>query len=330
MRYFLLLSVSALTLFAAAMPASAETATKTKETVTAVKEKTAEVVEAAKDKTVKAVETVKEETPKAIEAAKDKTAEVVEATKEKTAEVVEATKEKTAEVVEAVKEETPKAVEAAKEKAADAVEAVKEEVTEATTDAPPAAPVQKTLKEVISDEDDLEDFVDLMKKAGFEKTVLDNPAPFTLFVPTNEALDKAEKKLDEAQKSSNKDALADIINYHIVNGLVTRSALDNNTSEVLSTTLKRLRVVGKDGKLTVNGMKVEDKELTAGNAVIYKLDGVLGLEDPAAPAPVVEAPKAANPAADAAAAAPATASEAPAQATETPKTEEKKSKFKFW
>ncbi len=153
------------------------------------------------------------------------------------------------------------------------------------------AAAKPALTEVLAKDGDFSTFLALLKAAGMD-AVLADKAPHTLFVPTDAAFKGMDKdKLDSLKKSENKAQLVDLLNYHVVNGLVPRAALDNNSSEVLTATLKRLRVVGKDGKLTVNGIKVGDKDETADNGVVYKIDKVIEAEA-VRPAPVTAGPKA--------------------------------------
>lgn len=253
--------------------------------------------------------------------------------------------------VETAKEKIEALPETAKDEAKEGVsaEAAKMPMPEAEAvpaPAPEAAPLPP-LAEILEKDAAISAFYGWLKKAELIKKIEEKTSQHTLFVPTNEAFKAIEKKLEELEKAGHKQMISDVLNFHIVNGMVPRQALDNNSSEVLSTTLKRLRVVGKDGKLTVNDIKVDDKEETAANGIVYKIDGIIGADVLGATVPETPAAKseekAESPASPLVAAEPEKAE--PEIAEETPQTEapkaeeaqkpaqpaeKKKSIFKFW
>ena len=275
MRRFLMISVSVLA-FGAVLPAHAqdtaqdkaatavtgavsEAATKAADTVdtaaTAAATQATDAVKAAAEKPA----TDKKQDSKKLDSKKDDKKDAAKA-----AAVTPAETPKT----EAPKAETPKA-EAAK------------------TETPKAEVAKTTLAALLSKDGKADTFLSLLKAAGMEG-ILTGKDAHTLFIPTDSAFDDKDKgKLASLKKPENKAQLVDLLNFHIVNGMVPRSALDNNSSEVLTATLKRLRVVGKSGKLTVNGIAIEDKEGVADNGVAYTIDKVIEAE---AGRPVAAAP----------------------------------------
>lgn len=134
---------------------------------------------------------------------------------------------------------------------------------------------QVVLMKAVNDAGNFKTFQKLLVLAGME-SVLTDPAPHTLFMPTDAAFAKMDKgHLASLMKPENKAQLVELVNLHIVNGAVDRKTLDNRTSEVLTGTLKRLEVVGHAGELTVNGHNIGKADLKAANGVVYALDTVI-------------------------------------------------------
>lgn len=275
--------------------------------------------------------------------------DVKPAIEKKADEVVEAVKEVTKDAAETAKEETVKATEAVEEKAEEKVEEIKQDIKEETAkaEAPamPPEPAKSAIKDALEKDSDVETFMELLKEAGMETVLTDTSTPHTLFVPTDEAFDDLPSgMIKDLRDPENKDKLVDLLNLHIVNGRVAPQMLDNITSEVLTTTLKRLRVVGEKGKFTVNGINVEDKVIEADDGVVYKLEKVITSEaerealpfaptpQPPAPGPAAEtAPEAQK--SDTTETSPAPAAAAPAAPESAPAEGEKAAKkawYKFW
>ncbi len=107
--------------------------------------------------------------------------------------------------------------------------------------------------------------VDTLKSAG----------PFTVFAPTDDAFAKLPAgTIDELLKPENKQALTDILLYHVVSGKVLASDVVNLTS---ATT-----VLGKDvtvkvdmGKVYINDAQVIITDIEASNGVIHVIDSVI-------------------------------------------------------
>ena len=109
------------------------------------------------------------------------------------------------------------------------------------------------------------DLVDTLKSDG----------PFTVFAPTDDAFAKLPAgTIDELLKPENKQALTDILFYHVVSGKVMASDVVNLTS---ATT-----VLGKDvtvkvdmGNVYINDAQVIITDIEAANGVIHVIDAVI-------------------------------------------------------
>ena len=125
---------------------------------------------------------------------------------------------------------------------------------------------------------ELSTLVTAVKAAGLVEA-LKAKGPFTLFAPTNAAFDKLGKeKLDALMKD--KDALAAVLKFHVIEGAVTgeQVAKMKESSQTLQGT--RFMIASKDGKLMVGSEQksmatVIGKEIKASNGIIHKIDGVM-------------------------------------------------------
>ncbi len=104
---------------------------------------------------------------------------------------------------------------------------------------------------------------------------LKGEGPFTVFAPTDDAFAKLPAgTIDELLKPESKQALTDILLYHVVSGKVMAADVVNLTS---ATT-----VLGKDvtvkvdmGSVYINDAKVIITDIEASNGVIHVIDSVL-------------------------------------------------------
>lgn len=111
-------------------------------------------------------------------------------------------------------------------------------------------------------------------KAAELVDVLTNAGPFTVFAPTNAAFDKLPAGTVEGLlKPEKKDALADILQYHVFVGVLKLENLQDG--QVYNMVNGGNVTIGvKDGKYTVNGAAIV-ATVPASNGVIYVVDQVL-------------------------------------------------------
>ena len=112
-------------------------------------------------------------------------------------------------------------------------------------------------------------------KAAELVDALSNAGPFTVFAPTNAAFDKLPKGTVEGLlKPEKKDALADILQYHVFVGVLkTENMQDGQTyGEVNGSNIK---IVMQDGKPTINGKAHILASIPASNGIIHVIDEVL-------------------------------------------------------
>ena len=103
---------------------------------------------------------------------------------------------------------------------------------------------------------------------------LSNAGPFTVFAPTNAAFDKLPAgTLDNLLKPEQKDALANILEYHVALAVFKPDMLEDG--KILSMANGgNVNISNKDGKITVNGANVL-ATVPASNGIIHVIDAVL-------------------------------------------------------
>ena len=112
-------------------------------------------------------------------------------------------------------------------------------------------------------------------KAAELVDVLSNAGPFTVFAPTNAAFDKLPAGTVEGLlKPEKKEALADILQYHVSVGVYKAEALQDGQS-LGQVNGSNVIVTKKDGKIFLNGSATIIASIPASNGIIHVIDGVL-------------------------------------------------------
>ena len=105
--------------------------------------------------------------------------------------------------------------------------------------------------------------------------VLSGAGPFTVFAPSDLAFGKLEKGVfEELLKPENKLKLTELLNHHVISGKVNFKDLkDGDKLKTLNG--KELTVKIKDGRVSVDGAIIQNRDLPSSNGVIHSLDTVL-------------------------------------------------------
>lgn len=103
---------------------------------------------------------------------------------------------------------------------------------------------------------------------------LSNTGPFTVFAPTNAAFDKLPAgTVENLLKPENKEALADILQYHVSLGVYKTESLKDG--QVLGQVNgDNITVSVKDGKIMIGGATVV-ASVPAANGIVHVIDGVM-------------------------------------------------------
>ncbi len=105
--------------------------------------------------------------------------------------------------------------------------------------------------------------------------VLSGTGPFTLFAPSDLAFGKLEGgTIEGLLKTENKLKLADLLNHHVVAGKIEFKDLKDG-EKLKTMNGKELSVHIKDGKVSVNGAAIQQRDVKTSNGVIHSLDTVL-------------------------------------------------------
>ena len=103
---------------------------------------------------------------------------------------------------------------------------------------------------------------------------LSNAGPFTVFAPTNEAFEKLPAgTLDDLLKPGNKEALANILEYHVSLGVYKTDVLQDG--QVLGQVNGgNITISNKNGKIMIGNATVI-ASIPAANGIIHVIDNVL-------------------------------------------------------
>ena len=112
-------------------------------------------------------------------------------------------------------------------------------------------------------------------KAAELVDALSNAGPFTVFAPTNAAFDKLPAgTVDGLLKPEKKDALTDILQYHVSVGVFKEDMLQDGQS-IGQVNGGNITISKKDGKIKVNGVANVIATVPASNGIVYVIDEVL-------------------------------------------------------
>src|SRR4030095_11604042 len=105
--------------------------------------------------------------------------------------------------------------------------------------------------------------------------ILSSTGPFTLFAPSDLAFEKMDKTvLENLLKPENKTKLTDLLNYHVVSGKINYKDLKDG-EKLRTVNGKELLVHVKDGKVSLEGAVIQNRDMQTSNGVIHSLDTVM-------------------------------------------------------
>ena len=145
---------------------------------------------------------------------------------------------------------------------------------------------QGTIVDVAVGNENFSTLVTALKAADLV-AALQSDGPFTVFAPTNDAFFFFDSKtLGSLLEPSNKEALANILTYHVVSGQLNASdvvkALSDGGGKVVIKALNNqsLTVIQKDGKIWLmdsngNYSEIVATDVMGSNGVIHVIDTVV-------------------------------------------------------
>ncbi|MDZ8108700.1 MAG: fasciclin domain-containing protein [Nostoc sp. DedQUE12a] len=115
----------------------------------------------------------------------------------------------------------------------------------------------------------------LLKTAGLAET-LQQPGPYTVFAPTNDAFAALPAStLEQLQRPENREALVKILSYHVVPGAVTASQLTNGELKTFEERPVNIQIDRANNQVAVNNARVIQADVPASNGVIHAINQVL-------------------------------------------------------
>ncbi len=143
-----------------------------------------------------------------------------------------------------------------------------------------------TLSEIISIDVGFTKLSEMMQATGYIKK-LEGEGPYTVFAPTNGALDRLHPKtLESLKKPENQEKLISMLNYHIISGLINKQdiikaikeyggsvKLKTIAGDQLTATMKKDKIYliderGNAGRLMIN-------DIEASNGIIHTTESVM-------------------------------------------------------
>lgn len=131
---------------------------------------------------------------------------------------------------------------------------------------------EQTIVDLAAGNPDFSTLVSLITDAGLVDT-LAGVGPFTVFAPTNDAFAALPAEVI-TYLSNHPDTLSRVLTYHVVDGAVMSSDL-NDGMVVASAEGGDLNIGVSDAGVTVDGVHVVTADIAASNGVIHAVDGVL-------------------------------------------------------
>ena len=118
--------------------------------------------------------------------------------------------------------------------------------------------------------------VEALNKANLV-TTLEGKGPFTVFAPTDDAFKKLPAgTLENLLKPENKDALKDILLYHVTkDNLSSAKILKSDGRKLTLLNGKTANITLKNGDIFINDAKIIITDIITSNGIIHVIDAVL-------------------------------------------------------
>lgn len=115
----------------------------------------------------------------------------------------------------------------------------------------------------------------LLKTAGLVD-ILQQPGPYTVFAPTNEAFAALPAStLQQLQQPENKELLIKILTYHVVPGKLTANQLSAGELKTAENQSVNIKIDSATNEIGVNNARVVQSNIQASNGVIHAINAVL-------------------------------------------------------
>jgi uncharacterized surface protein with fasciclin (FAS1) repeats len=130
------------------------------------------------------------------------------------------------------------------------------------------------ITQVFNDERNLVSMNRSIMASGVNK-VLNEDGPFTVFAPSDLAFGKLQRgAMTFFLDPRNKAKLAEMVNHHIVRGKINFDELkDGDILRPLFGDSLLVQVI--NGRITINGATIQNRDIASSNGVIHSLDALL-------------------------------------------------------
>ncbi|MBD1875918.1 fasciclin domain-containing protein [Nodosilinea sp. FACHB-131] len=138
----------------------------------------------------------------------------------------------------------------------------------------PTASTEQSIAEIAAGDENFEILTAAIEAAGLTEALSNSELSITVFAPTDEAFEALpEGTLDELLLPENRDQLAQLLTYHVVDGEVRST--DLTSGEVDTLTGAPVTVTVGEESVTINEANVVTADIEASNGVIHVIDTVL-------------------------------------------------------
>ena len=133
----------------------------------------------------------------------------------------------------------------------------------------------QTIAEVLEEEDRFSKFNAALERAGMDDKLDEQNGNYTVFAPTDEAIERLPDGQWEEWTSGDREQLRDVLSYHIVED--SHASRDFSQQHTNASTLngEELRISNAQGNVRVNYASVSHADIEAENGYIHGIDVVL-------------------------------------------------------
>lgn len=131
---------------------------------------------------------------------------------------------------------------------------------------------QDNILQTARQEGSLKTFVGAVDQAGLRDT-LSSGGPYTVFIPDDKAFNRLPADKVNALMAD-KPKLASVLKYHVVQGRYTSADLAKK-GVVTALDGNQLKITSSDHAIAVNGAKIVNQDIPAGNGIIHIIDTVI-------------------------------------------------------
>jgi uncharacterized surface protein with fasciclin (FAS1) repeats len=130
------------------------------------------------------------------------------------------------------------------------------------------------ITQVVNGEKNMTTFKKGVLASGLDQ-ILSGTGPYTVFAPSDLAFGKLEAgTIENLLKPESKVKLTSLLNHHVVSGKMQFKDLKEGV-KLKTLNGEQLAVKEVNGKITVNGSVIQNRDIETSNGVIHSLDTVL-------------------------------------------------------